>query len=203
MDSDREALVKKDVPQEFLESGLELLAELERSGAVTATSLTLPPDLPFDRYEALATMFGQLHRTSQWLIGDLINYGEKVYGETYAQAEKLTGLAPQTCANYSSVCSRIPRSRRRPKVNFSLHAEVASMKPDEQKKWLRLAEDKQWTRVQLRDQILPGRHEKYQSVAAENGSEVLPAENNHVCQCHACGRWHRSDVDVVQPQEVS
>lgn len=179
-------------------SGLALLAELERSGAVTSTSLNLPPDLPYDQYEALASMFGQLHRTSQWLIGDLLNFGEKVYGETYAQAEELTGLAPQTLANYSSVCSRIPRSRRRSKVNFSLHAEVASMTPDEQKKWLKLSEENQWTRVQLRDAILPIRHQQYQSVAAENGAEVV-LEETHICKCVVCGRVHYDNVDVEAP----
>lgn len=135
--------------------GLQLLAELEKSGAVTETSLTLPPDLPFDQYEALATMFGQLHRTSAWLIGDLLNYGEKVYGETYTQASAATGLAEQTLMNYASVCGRVPRSRRKKKLPFSVHAEIASMSPADQEKWLRLAAQGGWTRSQLRDELAP------------------------------------------------
>lgn len=184
-------------PNERKPLGLTLLAELERNGAITETSLRLPPGLPFDQYEALASMFGQLHRTSQWLIGDLINYGEKAdYGEKYVQAAELTGLAPQTLANYSSVCNLIPRSRRRPGVNFSIHAEVASKEPEEQKKWLRLAEENGWTRAQLRNQLDGIEVDKYQSVADESKVEVLPADG-HLCQCFTCGRVHRNDLDVA------
>lgn len=189
--------MSEDIVPSSNNQGLALLAKLEAAGAVTETSLTLPPGLPYDQYEALAAMFGQLHRTSQWLIGDLILYGEKVYGETYAQAEKVTKLAPQTLANYASVCNRIPRSRRRPGVNFSLHAEVASRTPDEQKKWLKLSEENHWTRAQLRYNLDPDQ-EQYQSVASENGEvEVLPpAGDEHLCQCLTCGRFHRNDIDV-------
>lgn len=117
----------KDVPSSLVlpSVGLQLLSELEKAGAITETSLRLPPDIPWDRYEALVTMFGQLHRTSAWLLGDALNYGEKVYGETYAQAATWTGLAEQTLANYASTCGRVPRSRRRSTLSFSVHSEVA------------------------------------------------------------------------------
>lgn len=186
------------VPEPDRPLGLSLLAELERNGAVTEVSLRLPPGLPYDQYEALAAMFGQLHRTSQWLIGDLINYGEKAdYGEKYVQAVELTGLAPQTLANYSSVCSRIPRSRRRSTVNFSIHAEVASKEPDEQKKWLKLAEENGWTRAQLRNQLDGIEIDQYQSVADDKKGAVVPDGQDHLCQCFKCGRLHRNDLDVT------
>ena len=63
--------------------GIQFLAELEQAGAITSTALVLPPDTSYDQCEALAAMLGQLHRTSQWLIGDLLNHIERVYGETY------------------------------------------------------------------------------------------------------------------------
>lgn len=139
------------LPAPRYQGGIQLLAELEAAGAITKTSLTLPPDLPWDQYEALATMFGQLHRTSAWLIGDLLNFGEKVYGESYVQAAERTGLATQTLMNYSSVCAHVPRSRRRASLPFSVHAEVAYEEPQEQERWLKLAHESGWTRADLRE----------------------------------------------------
>lgn len=177
--------------------GYTLLSALEKTGAITDVALRLPPDLPYAQYEALMATLCDRRDKIQWLIGDLILYGEKVYGETYSQAEAVTGLAYQTLANYASVCSRIPRSRRRPRVKFSTHALVASLEPNDQKKWLKLADDNHWTRQQLHDELNP--QEKYQSVAAANGAEVLPPEvkDDHACQCVTCGRWHWSHLDVI------
>ena len=97
-------------------------------------------------------MFGQLHRTSSWLIGDLLNHIERVYGETYAQAAEITGLSKGALMNYTSVCAHIPRSRRRPKVAFSTHMEVAYLEPAEQDRWLKEAEKHKWTKEELRAQ---------------------------------------------------
>lgn len=138
------------VPAVRAAGALELLSSLEQAGAITKTSLSLPPDLPWDQYEALASMFGQLHRTSAWLIGDLLNFGEKVYGETYVQAAALTGLSEQTLINYASVCKHVPRSRRRASLSFSVHAEVAYLDPPDQEEWLKKAVEQGWKRPQLR-----------------------------------------------------
>jgi hypothetical protein len=168
------------LPAERAAVGLELLADLEKSGAATLTSLTLPTDLPWEQYESLAFMLGQLHRTSAWLIGDLLNFGEKVYGETYAQAAEATGLSPGTLQNYTSVCSRIPRSRRRAAVPFSTHAEVAYKEPEEQEEWLNRAEQQRWTKAELRAQM---RHE-IEGTVQNDGLPKLPPAGT---VCPACG----------------
>ena len=181
--------------------GFTLLAELEKAGAISGPSLVLPPDLPYDQWEALIIMLWTKREHIQWLIGDAVLYGEKIYGETYAQAMAVTGMAYQTIANWVSTCNRIPRSRRRPGVQFSLHTAVAPLSPNDQKHWLKQAEVHQWTKEQLLDEIHPERKpEKYQSVAAANGTEVLPPEvEAHICACLSCGRLHYDNVDVVQP----
>lgn len=154
--------------------GIQLLAELERTGAITNTSLTLPPDTPYDQCEALAAMMGQLHRTSAWILGDLLNHIEKVYGETYAQAAEATGLSKGTLMNYTSVCAHIPRSRRRATVPFSTHAEVAYLEPAEQEKWLKEAASNGWTKADLR-----------LARAKEN-----PPAVEVTCSCPTCGNVH-------------
>jgi hypothetical protein len=185
--------------------GLQFLVELERTGAITETSLVLPPDVPYDQYEALAYMFGRVHRQTAWVLGDLLNYGEKAYGEKYAQAEAATGLARSTLENYCSTCNRIPRSRRRKGLAFSIHAEVASLSPAEQTDWLSKAAKEGWKRGRIREELAPLRaaaeltaEEKREArLAILNGkpaSEVLPP--THLCSCLTCGRTHRNDVDV-------
>lgn len=145
--------MSKEVAVHDHEQGYQLLVQLEQSGAITATSLNLPPDLPFDQFEALAYMFGRIRDQSAWVIGDLLNYGEKAYGHKYAQAEAATGLAEQTLMNYSSVCGRVPKSRRRKGLKFSHHAEVASLSPDDQNHWLSLAYKGGWPRSRLRFEL--------------------------------------------------
>lgn len=46
-------------------TGIQLLAELEASGAITETALRLPPETSYEQCEALATMLGQLHRFTE------------------------------------------------------------------------------------------------------------------------------------------
>lgn len=159
--------------------GIQLLAELEKSGAITSTALVLPPDTPYDKCEALAAMFGQLHRTSAWLIGDLLNHIERVYGETYAQAAEATGLSKGALMNYTSVCSHIPRSRRRPRVPFSTHMEVAYLEPAEQERWLKEADQNSWTKEELR---------------AARRKELTPAIATVSCVCPTCGHEHTHPV---------
>ena len=156
--------------------GIQLLAQLEAAGAITQTALVLPPETPYDQCEALATMFGQLHRTSAWLIGDLLNHIERVYGETYAQAAEATGLSKGALMNYTSVCSHIPRSRRRAKVPFSTHMEVAYLEPAEQERWLKEAERNRWTKEELR-------------IARKAETNPTPAVE-HECECPRCGNKH-------------
>lgn len=156
-------------------NGIQLLAELEAAGAITPTALILPPDTSYDQCESLAGMLGQLHRTSQWLIGDLLNHIERVYGETYAQAAEITGLSKGALMNYTSVCSRIPRSRRRANVAFSTHMEVAYLEPDEQEHWLKEAAAHKWTKEELR--------------AARKVADPTPAVEVS-CTCPTCGHQH-------------
>lgn len=118
-------------------------------------------------------MFGQLHRTSAWLLGDLMNHVERVYGETVGQVAEATGLSPGTIHNYTSVCAHIPRSRRRASLPFSTHAEVAYLEPDEQEKWLKEATTNKWTKAELRQ----ARKKELPQVTVE-------------CQCPTCGNLH-------------
>lgn len=151
---------------------------LERSGAATPTGLTLPPDMPYERFEALAFYIGTVHKATLWALGDLVNFGEDVYGHEAWQAidyaVDASGLSRHTIQNYAWVCRKVPRSRRHPKLSPSHHGEVAKMEPDEQESWLRRAVDEQMTRTQLRTAI--------------HGDDTFPPAGP--CVCPVCGREH-------------
>ena len=135
-------------------AGLGVLAQLEKAGALTETSLTLPAGTSFDRWEAVLGACGHVKHVTCWLIGDALLFGEAAYGERYAQAVEITGLSPDTLANYASVCRRVPHAHRRGRpLTFGHHAEVAALEPKEQKQWLDKALANDWTRAQLRVQM--------------------------------------------------
>jgi hypothetical protein len=167
--------------------GIQLLAELEAAGAITSTALTLSHDTPYEQCESLAAMFGQLHRTSAWLIGDLLLHIERVYGETYAQAAEATGLSKGALMNYTSVCSHIPRSRRRAAVPFSTHMEVAYLEPADQERWLKEAEKRKWTKEELRS-------------ARRSEGKDPPALV--ICTCH-CGHQHTREEECTPERDYS
>jgi hypothetical protein len=132
---------------------MEILATLERLGASTPTSLDLPADLSYERYEALLVVLGRAHRTVAWSIGDAINFGERAYGEKYAHAVEALNMTPETLMNYASIARKVPRERRREELPFSTHALVAPLEPEQQERWLDDAVENDWTRGQLRDRL--------------------------------------------------
>lgn len=205
------------------------LATLEQAGAITKTAIVLPPNVTYEQYEAMFGMLGQHNQSICWWIGDLCNYGEKVYGEKYADAADWTGLHPATLMKYASVCSRIPRSRRLDpsKLSFGHHVLVAYLPPKEQSEWLSRAHREGWTINVMREHMIQSgtiQARKTTPKAIESTivdsppaiesddrfhvETVLPGEelfqnldtnpDLHICQCPACGRYHRSDHDVMK-----
>lgn len=93
-----------------------------------------------------------------WWIGDWLNYGMEHYALTY---EKATELLKQRRLNFSYgtlrndkyVAIQIPLSRRRDKLDWSLHQEVAPLPPQQQEYWLGYAEEHNLKRSELREAI--------------------------------------------------
>lgn len=72
-------------------------------------------------------------------IGDWMNYGERQWGEMYAQAIDETGYSYGTLANDKWVTACIEPSRRRESLSFAHHQEVADLMPEDQEKMLTMA----------------------------------------------------------------
>ncbi len=116
----------------------------------TSVGLRLPANLSFERWQALGRQVGSIANASSWWLADWAFYGEGSYGEKYKQAIAVTGLDYQTLRNYAWVAGRFDLSRRRDKLSFAHHAEVAALPEQVQDEWLELAERSRWSRNELR-----------------------------------------------------
>lgn len=116
----------------------------------TPTSLKLPPDLTYDQWDRIGRQLQLADIAIQWWLGDWLVYGEFRWREKYAQAVQVTGKAEQTLMNYRFVANAIPVSRRREQVDFSTHAEVASLDEEDQEKILAKAANEGTSRRAVR-----------------------------------------------------
>lgn len=115
--------------------------------------LVLPQAMPFTSWERLGKQIALITDSSTWWLGDWLNYGEKTFPDRYQRAIAGTSLNYQTLRNYAWVARRFPMHRRRDRVSFQHHAELASLPPDEQDEWLDRVEQHRWSRNQLRQQL--------------------------------------------------
>lgn len=117
------------------------------------TSLYLPPDLPFEDWEAMGRRLAKAEKRLPWLIGDWWRYGHQ-YGErAKAAAGGIFGLAFQTLVNAGVVAGRFGTNRRRLVVPFSFHQEVAALPAALADELLDRAQAERWTKRDLRQQV--------------------------------------------------
>jgi hypothetical protein len=134
-----------------------------RGQGTTSNGLRLSEGLTFEAWIGVGKQLSRMSRASAWWLGDWIVYGERTYGQRYKTALELTSLDYQTLRNYAWVARSFPLSRRRDKLSFQHHAEVASLSEAEQDLWLQRAERLEWTRAELR-----------RNLAAVRRRELLP-----------------------------
>ena len=124
---------------------------LERLGVeVSRTSLSLPINLAYEDFEEVCAFVGGIHDSSRWWLADAFIQGEKLFGDTVYQAAELMRLSPHRIQNIISVGRSVPPSRRRERVDFSHHEEVAGLEPNDQRHWLKVADEERLTKAELR-----------------------------------------------------
>lgn len=107
---------------------------------VTETGLTLQDGVTFEQWSEIGTHLKRIEKATLWWIGDWLNYGERSYGKAYSQALDETDSALSTLQGAKYVAGRIETCRRRQVVSYSIHAEVASLPPEQQDEVLHEAE---------------------------------------------------------------
>jgi len=138
-------------------------------GKVTPTQLDLFGNLKYEDWGQALFKVAQVRDGGSWWVGDAINYGDKHYGEMYAQAASETGISEDTLTTLKYVASRVSPERRIKELTWSHHREVAKFPDDEQSRWLGMALNKTWTVRDLKEAI----RKKGQRTASD-GQENLP-----------------------------
>lgn len=121
----------------------------------TTVSLTIPKGMKFERWLELGEFLRAAGKGVQFWIGDWIRFGEHEYGEMYSQAIEATGKEETTLQNWVYVAENVHSSRRRELdiVDFSTHAEVASLPAEDQERILAEAEKNDLTVKQVRREV--------------------------------------------------
>jgi hypothetical protein len=129
--------------------------------------LHIPAGLRYDDWAKTGRQLSGIVDSSAWWLGDWLVFGKANYADRYQLAIQHAGLRYQTLRNYAWVSRRFPTDRRRSKLSFRHHAEVASLQVDEQDRLLDHAELEQWTTKQLRDAVQRSRGDLTDRAEAE------------------------------------
>lgn len=96
-------------------------------------------------------------------LGDAMNHGERVWGETYAQYVAITGRRVELLRDYAWVTSAVPEAIRHPQLRYGHYKAVAAVKGSDEREslrlraeWLRRAVEERWTVEELRLLIKEG-----------------------------------------------
>tara|TARA_Y100000310_G_scaffold345377_1_gene464283 strand:- start:3068 stop:4048 length:981 start_codon:yes stop_codon:yes gene_type:complete len=119
-------------------------------GILSPTGWQAPEAMSFEEWQQVGAAFKLMESSVLWWTGDWLAFGEKQYGETYAQALDSTDYSYQALRDAKWVSERIDLSRRRDNLSHSHHREVAALSPDEQNEWLGTAENHGWSQKELR-----------------------------------------------------
>jgi hypothetical protein len=108
--------------------------------------------------------------SSAWWLADWLLFGESHFSDRYRKAIDETSLDYQTLRNYAWVGRHFDRSRRRDRLSFQHHSEVAALPREEQDLWLDRAERGGWSRTEMRRQLRA--HRKAGLDPAEQSTEL-------------------------------
>ncbi|MFI1760093.1 LmbU family transcriptional regulator [Streptomyces sp. NPDC020571] len=148
--------------------------------------LRLPDLLSFEEWERAGRQLAGVLDSSSWWLGDWLTYGKDHYSDRYKQGIAAAGLRYQTLRNYAWVAGRFELGRRRSRLTFQHHAEVASLSPGDQDTWLARAEERGWTTKQLRNALREARED-----TAPKGAKVIPVRQLAVPR-ERFERWHKA-----------
>lgn len=153
---------------------------------MSAKGLHLPRRMSYDKWSGIGRHLASVCSSSAWCLGDWLVYGEVAFNGRYRDAVEQTSLDYQTLRNYAWVVRQFPLSRRRDKLSFGHHAEVAALSEPEQDFWLQKAEDLAWSVKLLRREVRTslrersGDFEEQDSLAVVDEQPPLESDQIHV-----------------------
>lgn len=113
------------------------------------TQLEITADLEWTDFERLSMTLFQMERSHQWWLGDLLVYGERRFGDEFAQVASISGMAVSTLIKWQWVAAAFTPERRRNSIPWSYHELLVKLPEHEQESWLDAVEREGWTKRQL------------------------------------------------------
>lgn len=104
---------------------------------MTATGLYVPEDVEPDELKDVARVIRDLQTSIQWIVGDLLNSMERVWGKSYQDVAEQLGYEVKTVQEWASICKNV--SIRMEGLSFGHHQVVSPYNPDEQQDFLQWA----------------------------------------------------------------
>ena len=130
---------------------------------VSELGVAFSENVTIEEWEMFGEQIGRLVNSSQFIIGDWINFGRNRWEnreeleKRIAIAEEKTGLDPVSLKCYASIARRIPMENRSVNCSFDMHRSVAKLNSDDQKKWLKVADERNMTTRVLKASIKAGK----------------------------------------------
>lgn len=147
---------------------------------VTPVSWHPGPSISMRQWVIDGQRLGAIGRGVAWWLGDWLRFGNAKFGERYVRASRITGYDVQTLMNIVYVASRFEACRRREKLSWSHHAELAALDPDEQDRWLGRAETQRLSVRDLRAEVRRATRAR-EAMASPAPARLPPARQELVC----------------------
>jgi hypothetical protein len=154
---------------------------------------------------AQGRQLGALGRCSQWWVGDWIRYGNKKWGEKYAEAARITGYDVGSLRNMASVAACFDLSLRSDKLSWSHHVLLAPLARDEQIYWINRSIEERFSVADLRLELRTSLRAASMSPTA-TFSPPLPDERTPLVLpivCPSCGHTIEKTPDPEASELVS
>jgi hypothetical protein len=171
--------------------------------------------MSFGSWQELGCRVALVANCSAWWLGDWLIYGEEAYCDRYQQTIAETSLRYQTLRNYAWVARTFPMSRRRDKLSFGHHVEVAALLDEEQDMWLVRAEQLNWSCNRLRRELRAAKLASARAPIGEGAAQTkalrieVPAERHDRWQSAAGQKnclvedWIIATLDRAASEELS
>jgi hypothetical protein len=161
---------------------------------ITECGLIIEEGLPKEQWEEIGNRLGFALRSLQWVVGDWYLYGEQQWGHKYDDCEERFGLAYGTVANCVSVARRFEFSRRREKLSFSHHFEVAKLPNEDQEVLLDKAESESISVKDLRE------HKK--RLALEKSGDIFTPDAEEPAEAPSLSKGDEESKKIVDEFHV-
>lgn len=159
-------------------------------GVITHKHLELSKEAKFEDICKFGKAVSQLHESSLFWVGDLVNHARKNHGKKYKMLAEIMGYERQSLVNIAFVCAHIHPNDRIDGVSFTHHREVVKLGVEDRAFFLNEAAKHKWSLSQLRKAV----NLKLAPYAAENKGAKKDSSFSIVKSLNDNVRWFRKEM---------